>query len=177
MPAAPRTDRAFVGVQRVGAALARGWSPYELRGPLWLVPHRGLRVVAGVDPRDAGLRIAVAAALLPPGGALAGWAAVHVHRRGQTLVDGLDLAGRPLPIELVVPVGHRIRRRSTDFPLRVREVRLDPGDVVTIDGVPVTSLARTAFDIARHADLVEAVVLLDALFAPAPPGWRMPVER
>jgi very-short-patch-repair endonuclease len=38
-----------------------------------------------------------------------------------------------------------------------------PGEVVTVAGLPVTSLERTAFDLARHGPVWQAVARLDAL--------------
>jgi hypothetical protein len=47
--------------------------------------------------------------------------------------------------------------------IRTREALLEPADVCEIAGVPVTSAVRTAFDLARNRDLIEAVVGVDAM--------------
>jgi len=47
--------------------------------------------------------------------------------------------------------------------IRATAAYLEPGDVVELNGVPVTSPARTAFDLARQRDLIERVVGVDAM--------------
>ncbi|MCO1658609.1 hypothetical protein [Pseudonocardia humida] len=41
--------------------------------------------------------------------------------------------------------------------------RLDPGEIVEVDGVRTTSPLRTAFDLARRGELEDRVVAVDAL--------------
>jgi hypothetical protein len=77
--------------------------------------------------------------------------------------------------------GDQIRKAG----IRGRSGLLDPTDVVRVHGVPVTSSARTAFDLARSRPLVEGVVAVDALlnrggcdldelrsYTADRPGWR-----
>lgn len=54
--------------------------------------------------------------------------------------------------------GHGCRDRY----LRVRLARLAPAEVTTIDGFRVTSLERTAIDLARESTYLQAVAILDA---------------
>lgn len=54
----------------------------------------------------------------------------------------------PLPHEACVRPGHRLRQNGAD---RVREIALDQDDLETLDGVLVTSPARTALDLLRTA--------------------------
>lgn len=66
------------------------------------------------------------------------------------------------PVELIVP------RRTNVWPrpeLRVHRMTLVEGDTEVCGGFPTTTPARTAFDLARSEDLVEAVVWVDALLA------------
>jgi hypothetical protein len=53
----------------------------------------------------------------------------------------------------------QVRRRG----VRSSAALLEPGDVEIIAGVAVTSAVRTAFDLARRRDLIEAVVGVDAM--------------
>lgn len=96
--------------------------------------------------------------MLPPGGALAGWAAAYVL--GVDQLDGLDPATMdlmPLPVHLGRDVG-----RAAHPGVRVIRERLPPAHRRTWHGLPVTTSQRTAFDGARWAlSLVEAVVFLD----------------
>lgn len=48
---------------------------------------------------------------------------------------------------------------------RVRRASLPPEDVTTIDGLPVTSLARTLADLGREWDVVDTVVAVDDVLA------------
>jgi hypothetical protein len=53
----------------------------------------------------------------------------------------------------------RLRRRG----VRTTEALLEDRDIVVVNGVPVTSPVRTAFDLARQRNLIEAVVGVDAM--------------
>jgi hypothetical protein len=61
--------------------------------------------------------------------------------------------------EIVMPTS----RRPTGAGVAVRRDRLLPDEVCTRFGVRITSPARTAFDLARRAPLVEAVAAVDAI--------------
>jgi hypothetical protein len=61
--------------------------------------------------------------------------------------------------EIIMPTS----RRPTSAEISVRRDRLLPGEVCTRFGVRVTSPARTAFDLARRAPLVEAVAAVDSV--------------
>ena len=82
-------------------------------------------------------------------GVIAGRAAAALH--GALWVDPST------PIELI---GRRTR--SPDG-IVVRNERIDPAEIVTIDGMSVTSSMRTAFDLARHQTRDLAVRHLDDL--------------
>lgn len=94
-----------------------------------------------------------AATLVAPGATIAGVAASALHGAKWVDVD--------VPIELV----GRCRRHSG---LIVRNETLGEGEVVTVDGIRVTSPARTAFDLARHLVRDAAVARMDALMSSRP---------
>ena len=54
------------------------------------------------------------------------------------------------------------RSRRCEQSIRVRQGVVESEDVVEIDGIRVTALARTALDLARGRPLPESVVVLDA---------------
>jgi very-short-patch-repair endonuclease len=108
---------------------------------------------------DAGTEVdlvvrSLAAGLLfaPAGGVLAGWSAAALL--------GVDCAPRCAPAQVLVP-GH-VRGRPG---LAVIRGTATGRDRWTARGCPVTSPFRTAWDLARRVDLVDAVVALDALAA------------
>lgn len=84
-------------------------------------------------------------------GVVAGRAAAAVH--GAKWVDELT------PIEIIGPFNHPPRG------IIVRRERLSDDEVIDLCGLPVTSAARTAFDLARHLPRELAVTHLDALSA------------
>jgi len=68
-------------------------------------------------------------------------------------------------VEVTVP--RRAGPRSRPGLTIVHSARLR-GDIDLVDGVPVTTAARTAFDLARRSPFVEAVIACDALLNVAP---------
>lgn len=137
-----------------------GVAPHVLRTRRWERTSRGLYVLAGIR-RSAAQRIVAAAALLPPDGVIGGWAAAHVH--GVDLLDGLGRRGEELPVDVLLPPGlHRQHLPG----VRYRRATFARGERVEVEGLPVTSRARTAVDLACAASsTTEATVLLDLLVA------------
>ncbi|NUR70601.1 MAG: DUF559 domain-containing protein [Hamadaea sp.] len=125
----------------------------ELRGSRWRRLFRGVYVDSGVRV-DHELWCSAAALLPPPGGAIG-------------LLSAAALWNVPLlrssedPVTVVVPLSAKLR---TQDHLVVHRMVLEPGDVESRRGVPVTSALRTAFDLARLLPRVDAVIALDALF-------------
>jgi len=114
-------------------------------------------------------RIVDVVAQLPSGALVAGWAAAFVH--GADLLDGLDdFTMAPLPVPVLLAPGQRLRSvAGIDYRQSTRRA---PGRIV--EGIPVTSVQRSALDIALLAhDLTEAVVGLDAVLG----SGRLPYER
>ncbi len=140
------------------AQLARvGVTRDRTRGSAWRRTSRGWFVPADT-PTSPTQRILEAMPVLPPGGALAGWAAAYVL--GVDQLDGLDAATMdplPVPVHLGRDVG-----RAAQSGVRVVRERLPAADRRSWHGLPVTTPLRTLFDGGRWApDLVEAVVFLD----------------
>ncbi len=84
-------------------------------------------------------------------GVIAGRAAAALH--GAKWVDDFT------PIELVGPFNH------PPPGIIVRRERISADDIAHVAGLPVTNLARTAFDLGRHLPRAIAVETLDALSA------------
>jgi very-short-patch-repair endonuclease len=94
-----------------------------------------------------------AALLLPPTAAISDWSALSLFCPSASAADNA-------PVEVSVPSPANLRQHPR---LRIHRGVLDPADVVRVDGLPVTSPARTAFDLARRRELLRAVIGLDAL--------------
>jgi hypothetical protein len=139
---------------RGSAAIARGLlTRGQLGGPAWRRMFRGIyqHTDATADPLAW---CQAANLLLPPGAALS--------HRSAALLYGVNLLGYAQwpTMEVTVPPPDRLR---PDARLIVHRTRLPPVDVVRRGGLPVTTPARTAFDLGRDPDRVAAVVALDAL--------------
>jgi hypothetical protein len=154
------------GITRVGIVLPVKVDPLgidgpkrrEVAGPFWRTPYRGWHVPAGVDAVDAQQRIVEAAAVLPPTGAVTGWAALCWA--GARYFNGRDVGGKePLP----VPVALDNRRRLKPQPgLEICEEFLDRDDVIVIDGLPVTTYERSVCRLLRTTrSLEDRVKILD----------------
>ena len=133
-----------------------GVAEHLLRTPRWERTARGLYVPAGAG-RTAAQRIVSAAALLPRDAVIGGWAAGHVH--GADLLDGLDHQREELDVDVLLPPGlHRL-----DVPgVAYRRASLGRGETTSVHDLQVTSLLRTAVDLACWAtSLTEATVQLD----------------
>ena len=142
---------------RTAVALEHGIGRWELGHGPWDHPHRGVVQLAGHDEADAQNRIDGAIPLLTSGAVLGGWASAF--HQGVRMLDGIDLAGRPHPITIVCPESGQLRPRHGIAPSRRRIHR---NEIVVFEGVPMTTLARTAFDLALDApNLCEAMVAID----------------
>ncbi|MDX6258177.1 MAG: hypothetical protein QOJ11_4511 [Frankiales bacterium] len=137
----------------VAEALERGVSRRRLlSSPLFRPVCRGIHVAADV-PDGAELRLAAVSLLVPSGVVLSGTTAAWVH--------GVDV--RRHPAELIEVTDTRGSRPMARGVLVARRATLAPDDVLDLGAVLVTTVVRTAFDLARR-DLVEGVVALDALW-------------
>jgi hypothetical protein len=118
----------------------------------------GWHLPAGVAETPA-QRIVQAATIVPEG-CLSTWAAAYVL--GADALDGRDpFTGSRQSVRLVLAPGASHRHVPGT---RCVRAALEAGQVVTQHGLRVTSVLRTAEDLAREAvNLVEAVVALDVL--------------
>lgn len=140
------------GPFRGSEAIARGLlTRGVLRGPRFRQVFADIYVPRGDTPPDLALRSRAAALLLPPDGALAGWSAAELL--------GAGCAPRATPVEIIA---HRTGLRARPG-LVVHRGAVSATDVHRAAGCPVTSPQRTAWDLARRLDLVDAVVAVDAL--------------
>lgn len=141
-------DELRAGVFPLAKARALGLSKDDLRGSAWRRVAHGWYRWRGCPPREEHLLTAIAATL-PAGGAFSGLTAARLL--------GIE-APIPKRPEVVVPDSTHIANRA---PATVRCIRLDPPDVVLARGFPVTSPARTCFDLAGRLPLTEAVAAID----------------
>lgn len=141
-------DGPFLGTDAVAAGLL---TARTLRGPAVRRLFRGVYVPAGVHV-DHLLRLQGAALLAPPHAA--------VSRRSAAAVHGCDLARSGDPVWFSVDEAERFG------PVRgtvVRRTTLLPGDTVPWCGNRLTTVLRTAIDLAGTGPLPDAVADLDAL--------------
>jgi very-short-patch-repair endonuclease len=96
------------------------------------------------------------------GAAVSHRSAARLHR-----LEGVPPEGRHQPIELTAPIG--IRLSATGF-LVHRSGRIERADRTEIDGIPVTSLARTLIDISPTLTAARLATALDSALARDPGG-------
>jgi hypothetical protein len=136
----------FRGSQAVAAGLL---SRHALESRVWRRLFRDVYVHADVQLTHL-IRCQAATLALPAEAAISGRSAAYLH--GCDVVDADEF------------VDVTLTRQARPRPgMRVRRAPLEPSDVVRASGLPATSLARTAFDVARSVELDDAVVALDAL--------------
>jgi hypothetical protein len=143
----PGWPDAFRGSDAVRAGLV---TPAQLRGPRFLRPFPDTYVRRGDGPCTLAERSVAAYVYARGGGVLSGYSAAEVLRASCGPAD--------TPAELTLPGGGRSRPG-----LLVHRDRLRPDEVEVCRGMAVTTRRRTAYDLARRLDPVEAVVAVDAL--------------
>jgi hypothetical protein len=141
---------------RVDPTGRTGPTESQALGSQWRRTSRGLYVPADVDPGGVEQRIVEAAALIPRGGgAVTGWAALCWL--GGRWFDGRTPLGRPLSVELAM--WSDLRPQDG---VRVCKERLNPGEVMYVDGLPVTVPVRSVCFAMRYAENVrDAVRIFD----------------
>jgi hypothetical protein len=137
----------FRGSEAVRAGLV---TPARLRGPRYLRLFPDTYVRRREEPPDLAERSAAAYVYANGRGVLSGYAAAEML--------GASCGPVGAPAELTMPGGGRSRPG-----LLVHRDRLSASAVQTCCGMAVTTPRRTAYDLARRLDLVEAVVAVDAL--------------
>lgn len=131
-----------------------GPTPGAARGPRWRRTGRGLYVPADV-PVGADQRTVEAAAVLVHDEAVTGWAAMAWA--GARWFDGTDGGLRPRDVHIVA------RRHIAAQPgWFVSQEFLHPDDIVSVDGLALTSHVRSVtYEMRYAAGLGDAVVALD----------------
>jgi hypothetical protein len=143
------------GLITAGQCEALGFSPGELRRLVGSRRWRGVfRGVYFTRPEIMSDRQRVRAALLSLGPA-----AVAVLTSAG-IVHGWPVLPRDPTVQISLPGA---RRRLDQPGLTARQLVLDPEDVTTIDGLAVTTPARTAADLLLRLPSPEAVAMLDAV--------------
>jgi very-short-patch-repair endonuclease len=139
----------FRGSEAVAAGLTT-WS--RLRGPRFRRLFPDVYTPVGPEPAPLRLRSLAAARLVGPRGVLSGGSAAELL--------GASCAQRSAPAEVTLVDGGRFREHPG---LLVHRDRISTGEQVPVGDVRVTHPVRTAWDLARRLDLVDAVVAVDRL--------------
>ncbi|WP_232323491.1 endonuclease domain-containing protein [Catenuloplanes japonicus] len=105
-----------------------------------------------------------------------------IGERSAAYLWGIDLLDASEPVSIIVPGTQSTRGQPM---LRVVHGELPRGDVEVFTGLRVTTPTRTAFDLGRGADRIQAAIAVDAMLhrrlvspaelhraADAHPGWR-----
>lgn len=142
--------------QRVADLLRGGVSPQHVRGGLMERRAHGLHRPAGVELPPDLERIDDAVGLMTPHTALGGWASLRIQ--GNDFFDGRSTDGLRKVLVHCWP-GSQLRRREIVQTFRGLTF---PDEVIELEGVAMTTMARAAFDEARMARSVEeATVVID----------------
>jgi hypothetical protein len=158
----------------------RGPTRGQAKGRCWRRTSHGLYVPDHVDDTLVEQRIVEAAAVLPEVCGVTGWAALRWL--GGRWFDGLGPGGRGRRPVWLATGGSDVRRQSGIEP---SAERLDPGELLIVDGVCLTVPARSVcFEMRYAASVRQAVQVLDmaaysdlvsiaevAAYAAEHPGW------
>ena len=177
-----------------------GRSRVETDGREAVAAAHGVGARPGDRTADPDARIAATALRLTSGCVVGGWAAARLHERAAVPDDDLAVftgdawcgqaaQGRRVEVgstsaRVLVCAPRSARLRPGDD-ARIFRSMVPPTDRTAVDGVPVTTAVRTAFDLARLWRQPAAVAALDRLLhlgvvdlaevramALARPGWR-----
>jgi hypothetical protein len=139
----------------IEAAAAAGFTRFQLRGVNWRRISWGVYEWAGGTESDLHAHLGALRYRLPNGCVFSHRTAARIH--------GVDVVLRTIPLaQQDVTAPGRVRMRTSDD-LRVHTSSLCAEDTTSVAGLPCTRPLRTAFDLARHLPLVEAVAAVDAL--------------
>ncbi|WP_170153728.1 DUF559 domain-containing protein [Actinoplanes italicus] len=120
-----------------------------LRSPIWQRLMHDVYAHRDTDMDHLAWCRAVAL-ILPPGAAIGGLSAARLW--------GVETEGTQVSVALP-----RDRWLREDDRLQTHHTTLTPDDVTTVDGIPVTTPERTAFDTGRRLRRADALVVLDAM--------------
>lgn len=152
-----RRVRQFLVPARIDPEGQTGPTRGEAYGPSWRRTGHGLFVPASADADSVEQRIVEASAVLPPDGAVTGWAALRWC--GAMWFGGLlgDATSRR-PVTVLTDCGV-IRPRPG---IRVSSEHQRFGEIVDVDGLPVTIPTRsTLFEMRYSGSLTSAVLAGD----------------
>jgi hypothetical protein len=170
----------LVAPVRVDATGERGPTRAQARGPDWRRSGHGWYVPVGTDRNLVAQRIVEAAAVLRGYGGVTGWAALNWL--GDHWFDGLAHDGvSQLPVPVTTGMFH-VREQPG---IAISEERCRPEDLISVDGLRLTTAVRSvcfemryarterlavcALDMAAFSDLVSIAEL--AAYATEHPGW------
>jgi hypothetical protein len=140
---------------RVDPTGLRGPTRAEARGPGWRAASHGLYVPTWVQLTTE-QRIAEASCSLPEFGGVTGWASLN-WQSATRWFDGTNSDGTDRPVWLAVG-GDDIRPQPG---VEISAERLDPRDLVTVDGIALTSAVRsTCFEMRYARSARQAAVIL-----------------
>lgn len=163
---------------RVDPSGASGPTRGQAHGRAWRRTSRGLYVPSEIDGADVEQRIAEAAAVLPHIGGVTGWA-------GLRWAGGVWFNGRRSDLLKEVDLATCYQDIRSQHGYRVWQERLGPSELMTVDGLRMTTPVRCLFFAMRYAaSLREAVECADmaaysdicsideaTAYALAHPGW------
>lgn len=128
----------------------------EARGPGWRRTSHGFYVPSSVPTDDVRQRIVEASVLVPPGGAINGWASLSWV--GGRWFDGRTPSGGRLAVPIVISTFDIRPQRG----IRLSGEGLDPAMVRWVDGIPITDPRfATSYEMRYAATDHAAVVVLD----------------
>ncbi len=147
----------------------------ELKGTHWQRLYQGIYIEkAAFQPQNHYMWCQAAQLLLPSGSAIGGRSAAYAW--------GVQLLGANEPVTVVIPQRTSLRIQPG---LHVVRSHLPRSDVDLAFGLRLTTPARTAFDLGRDPDRIQAAIAVDAMLfrrvvsladlhraADAHPGWR-----
>lgn len=150
-------NEVFSRRDKLAAGDTGGYVDYQLDQGRWLRLRQGIYCTkSGYESvRDGKSRhrfmVAAAQQCLRDDGVASMWSAALLH-------------GLPVPYkrEQDVSITQQTGRGRHYPDLRVRVAGLPPEDVTEVDGIPVTTVARTVVDLARRLPFIDAVVVADA---------------
>lgn len=130
----------------------------EAAGPFWRSPYRSWHVPAAADAQSTEQRIVEAAAILPDGCAITGWAGLHWA--GGRYFDGLSHGGtEQLPVALALDNKRLLRTRPG---IEICEEYVTRDEIMIVDGLPITQHARSVARLLRTTrSLEQRVQILD----------------
>ncbi|WGY00582.1 MULTISPECIES: hypothetical protein [unclassified Nocardioides] len=128
-----------------------GPTPGRARGPRWRrTPGAGLFVPSDVPADDEFQRIVEAVAGAPEGSGATGWAALHWQRA--RWFTGRTARGDPLPVPLAIGDTVHLAPRAG---VQLHRDWLFDGDIVHVDGLPITRAERSICTAALRATSLE----------------------